>query len=180
MKQPAVCAMWCRTTCFRLWRCWRWNRLPTRAMVPCRQKRPKCSRPCVACRRRMSCAASIADTGMNRAWRKIRMSRPFAPFACLSTPGAGRGCRGTYAPASAWQSLWPRCSLSSSLHRNGCSTTLRQRPGALTMCAFVSPQKWKLPWPRGLSVSARSLSACSVSFTCSMSARAGICPMRGY
>ena len=37
------------------------------------------------------------------------MSRPSAPCGCSSTRGAGKGCRGTCAPANVWLRPRPRC-----------------------------------------------------------------------
>ena len=48
------------------------------------------------------CAASMPATARSRTWRGPPTSRPSAPCGSSSTPGAGRGCRGTCAPASGW------------------------------------------------------------------------------
>ena len=66
---------WCRTTCCRSWRCWRWSRPwgPRRAI--CTTRRRRCSPPCSRCRASTSCAASTAATTTNLAWRPARRSR---------------------------------------------------------------------------------------------------------
>ena len=51
--------------------------------------------------RATSCAASSAATARSRASRRTRRSRPSPPCGCTSTPGAGRACRSSSAPASA-------------------------------------------------------------------------------
>ena len=58
------------------------------------------------------CAASTPATARSRAWRGTPTSRRSAPCGSSSTRGAGRACRGTCAPASAWPRRPPRCSSS--------------------------------------------------------------------
>ena len=60
-------------------------------------------------RRPMSCAASTRAIGRRRTSPPIPTSRPSAPCACSSTPGAGPACPGTFAPASACRRARPRC-----------------------------------------------------------------------
>ncbi len=54
------------------------------------------------------CAASTLATGRSRTWRRAPTSRLSAPCGFSSTRGAGRGCHGTCAPASAWPRRRPR------------------------------------------------------------------------
>ncbi len=43
---------------------------------------------------------STLATGKSQMWQRTPTSKRFAPFACSSTRGAGKECRGTYAPAN--------------------------------------------------------------------------------
>jgi glucose-6-phosphate 1-dehydrogenase len=58
------------------------------------------------------CAGSTTATAKRRTWPRTRTWRPTARCGCLLTHGAGRACRSTCAPASAWRIRRPRSSSS--------------------------------------------------------------------
>ena len=72
------------------------------------RRRACCKAIAPARRRRTSCAASSAATATSRASRPTRRSRRSRPSSCASTPGAGRACRSSSAPASACPSTLHR------------------------------------------------------------------------
>ena len=99
----------------------------------------------------------------------IRTSRLSAPCVSISTPGAGRACRGICVRANVWPRPRPRSSFSSSRRRSGCSATRRRPTASPITCVSDFRQPRRSRWRRASNVPARTLSAISMNSSCSIS-----------
>ena len=94
------------------------------------------ARPVRRRRRRRAAGSGLSQGGGGLA--DLAAPRPTSRSSSSSTTGAGRGCRSTCAPASAWPSGSPRSPSSSSGRRSRCSVPranrrVRWRPNVLVM-----------------------------------------------